>query len=353
MLEPAREIAVEGAPVIVKPIDKRTGPGWRALAFLGPDFTFFLAFLALFFVLSIIYGAHFHIWGEGSILIAAGIAAGLLAVRFLWRAPAIVLGKPGARGDFLLASQRILRDWGPMILLTVVFENLHAYTGRIRHVPIDAYLYKLDVFLFGIEPTVWIGRFAHPLVTDYFAFAYGLYFILPMILATSLAARGRRHDFRELMTGVVLHMCIGFLCFIVFPAGPPRFYRPLLDGSAGAHFSPPQLTSYFGLFEMSQGAFDTSNPVSDHSSFPSMHCAVAMLTLCYAWRFGSCVFPKHPRRFFWIMLPFIVSLWVSTVYLRHHWVPDCLAGMALGYSVYKITPALRRWWPGAERALAS
>ncbi len=318
----------------------------RALAFLGPDFTLFLFFFTIFVALGVIYGGTFHLAGEGSIVISGGIGGALIGVRFLYRARGILADTADERSKFKSASIRILRDWGPMILLVVVFENLHHYTGLIRKVPIDDSLYALDMKVFGVEPTVWIGQFAHPLLTDWFAFVYGLYFILPMILATMLSLRGRRPDFRELATSVVLHMCIGFLFFIVFPAGPPRFYGPLVHGG----FHPPQLTSFFGLWEWSQGAWDSANPVRTNSSFPSMHCAIAMMTLLYGWRFGSAVFPRRPRLFFWLCLPLVVSLWVSTVYLRHHWVPDCLAGMLLGVVCFQITPILRRKWPGAEAA---
>jgi membrane-associated phospholipid phosphatase len=319
----------------------------RTLAFLGPDFTFFLFFFAIFVSLAIVYGANFHVLGEGSIAIIVGIAAGLIGVRFLYRAPAIVAGRAGERAAFIDASRRILRDWGPMILLVVVFENLHAYTGLIRKFPIDDTLYSIDIKVFGVEPSVWAGRFANPILTDYFAFVYGLYFIMVMVLATMLSVRGRRADFRELATSVVLHMCIGFLCFIIFPAGPPRFYEPLV---AHGGFDPQHLTGAIGLWEWSQGAWDSANPVRTNSSFPSMHCAIAMMTLLYGWRFGAGVFPRRPRLFFWLCLPLVVSLWMSTVYLRHHWVPDCVAGMLLGVICFKITPIVRRKWPGTLEA---
>jgi membrane-associated phospholipid phosphatase len=84
-----------------------------------------------------------------------------------------------------------------------------------------------------------------------------------------------------------------------------------------------------------------------------MHCAIAMMTLLYGWRFGSAVFPKRPRLFFYLCLPLVMSLWCSTIYLRHHWVPDCVAGMLLGVICYHVTPILRRYWPGAEAAARS
>ena len=333
MVRPGEQVAVLPTPQ-------------RVLAYLGPDFTMFLVFLAIFVALNVSFGGHFHIAGEGSILIAGGIGGGLIAVRFAWRAPAILGGRGEERDKFLVAAKKVLRDWGPLILLVIVFENLHSYTGLIRKVPIDDTLYKIDLEVFGVEPSVWAGKLATPLLTDWFSFAYSLYFILPMILATAISLRGRQTDFRELVTSVVLHMCIGFLCFIIFPAGPPRFYEPLMHGG----FDPPQLKSYFGLFEFSQGAFDSANPVRTNSSFPSMHCAIGMMTLLYGWRFGSAVFPRKPRLFFYICVPLIVSLWLSTIYLRHHWVPDCLAGMFLGVVCFFITPVLRRKWPGTEEA---
>jgi len=325
-------------------------PVARALAFLGPDFSLFLLFLTIFVALGLSYGAHFHLAGEGSIAIAGGLGGGLVALRFLYRARSIVFDEGDARAEFFDAARRILRDWGPMILLVVLFENLHAYTGLIREHPIDDSLYKLDVAIFGVEPSVWVGKhLSTPLLTDWFTIAYGLYFILPMTLAFALSMRGRRFDFRELATSVVLHLCIGFLFFIIFPAGPPRFYAPLVHGG----FEPAHLTSFTGLWEWSQSAWDSANPVVDHSSFPSMHCAIAMMTLLYGWRFGSAVFPKRPRLFFYLCLPLVMSLWCSTIYLRHHWVPDCVAGMLLGVICYHVTPILRRYWPGAEAAARS
>jgi membrane-associated phospholipid phosphatase len=330
------------------PAPRAESPIIRALAFLGPDFTFFLFFLGVFISLGLIFGGRFHVAGEGSIVIVTGLAAGLVGIRFFWRARSIVLDVDDERSKFYAAAKRILRDWGPMILLVVVFENLHAYTGLIRKIPIDEHLYNIDVKVFGVEPSVWVGKhLATPLLTDWFALAYGMYFILPMILATALSVRARRADFRELATSVVLHMCIGFTFFILFPAGPPRFYGPLMHGG----FEPQHLTSYFGLWEWSQGQWDAANPVRTNSSFPSMHCAIAMMTLLYGWRFGSAVFTRRPRLFFWLCLPIVVSLWCSTVYLRHHWVPDCLAGMVLGIVCYRITPVVRRVWPGAEAAV--
>jgi membrane-associated phospholipid phosphatase len=287
------------------------------LAWLGPDFTMVIASLAVLTTVVAIYGGTFK-WTEGSVLITGGIAVGLGLVR-----------------------RSLLRDWAPLLVIVWIFENLDAYTGVIRHTSIDPYLYRADVALFGVEPTVWLSKHETPLLTDYMSFAYGMYFIMPMVLAVALALRGRRDDFREMSTAVVLQLGIGFLLYLLFPAGPPRYYAPLVHGG----FDPPQLHSYFGLYELQQGAFDTADPVSTRSSFPSLHCSLALLTLLYSHRFGDAVFGRRPRLWFRIVLPLVVSLWISVVYLRHHWVVDIFAGLVLGAFANWLAPILRKRWP--------
>ena len=134
----------------------------------------------------------------------------------------------------------------------------------------------------------------------------------------SVTRIARRENFREMSTAVVVQLGIGFVLCLCFPAGPPRYYEPFQHGV----FTPPHLHSFLGIFELQQGAFDSADPIRTRSAFPSLHCSLAFLTLMYAHRFGSGVFPRRPRLYFWICLPLVISLWLSTIYLRHHWVPD-------------------------------
>ena len=100
-------------------------------------------------------------------MISTGIAAGLMAARLAWRGCAIVLDRPGARSEFVRAVRAILRDRGPVILVMWLFQCLETYTGVIRQTSIDRYLYRADVALFGVEPTVWLSEHSTPLLTDY------------------------------------------------------------------------------------------------------------------------------------------------------------------------------------------
>jgi membrane-associated phospholipid phosphatase len=319
---------------------------FRAAAALGPDFGLAVLFLAVLSALVAGFGASF-VWNKGPILVAGGILVFLVVVAFVRRAPAIVRGAPDAWGDFGAAARRVTRDWAPFTIIMWAFESMETYTGVIRKTGIDEALYRMDLRLFGVEPTVWVGRLSHPLLTDWMSLTYGLYFILPMIVASALSLRGRRHDLRELSTAVILQMGIGFVLFLLFPAGPPRFYAPLVNGG----FSPAHLHSLTGLYELQQSAFDTVDPLRIRSAFPSLHCSIALLTLFYSWRFGDALFPQRPRLYFWICLPLVVSLWLSTIYLRHHWVPDIAAGLLLGLASSTLAPKLRAAWPRVRPAI--
>jgi len=322
----------DGAAAVAPP--RRRGWLVALMAAIGPDFGLVAIFAVALIALLGAYGASFK-WQEGPILISLGIAVLLVGARFVWRAPSIILGKPGARAAFVTSARQILRDWGPLILIMWMFESLETYTGVIRTTSIDTTLYDMDVRMFGVEPTVWLSAHARPLLTDYMALAYGLYFITPMFLAT---------NFREMATAVVLQMGIGFILFLLFPAGPPRYYEPLVHGG----FHPAQLHSHFGLYELQQGAFDSADPVRTRSAFPSLHCSLGLLTLIYAWRFGDAVSARYKRLFFAIVAVLVVSLWISVVYLRHHWIPDIWAGLALGLTANLLAPWLRRTWPAPD-----
>jgi membrane-associated phospholipid phosphatase len=71
---------------------------------------------------------------------------------------------------------------------------------------------------------------------------------------------------------------------------------------------------------------------SNHvDAFPSLHCAVSFYLLMSDRRF-------KPWRFRVYLLP-AIGLWISTIYLRYHYVVDVAAGFALAFACL----AVARW----------
>ena len=79
-------------------------------------------------------------------------------------------------------------------------------------------------------------------------------------------------------------------------------------------------------------------PSDARDAFPSLHTAVTLLTLIFAF--------KYIRWQFWVLLPFCVGLLLATVYLRQHYVIDLFAGVILAIIAYYTIPPLDKWWQG-------
>jgi membrane-associated phospholipid phosphatase len=306
-------------------------PSTRAGLFsrLGPDLTLLFFFTAIFVAMAFVWGAKPN-FNNLTIIMPLIVYGGILIFTAIWHVRRRLRGEPA---DYWARIREATRDWAPFIGLIIVYEHMYMYTGLIRHDRLDGLMMKWDVAIFGVEPTQWAGRFAHPALTNFFAVMYNMYFPLPLFLCIALVLRRRREDFRELSTAIVIVMFLGFLGYTLVPVGPPRFF---LEG----HFDPPRLTGWF--FEASQDAQDSINRTRIAASFPSQHAALSLLALIYAWRFGKQIGKR------WLLVSsfvFIsVSLWLSTVYLRHHWVVDLFAGFAVAAVAAVLSPILRRVW---------
>ncbi len=219
------------------------------------------------------------------------------------------------------------RDVLPFLFATNVYANLHDMIAFFNAPDITRPLHDWDVKLFGVEPTVWAQQFAHPLLTDFFTVCYWLYYVLPPLLGILLYLRGEWQSFRETLVSIVICLYIGYIGYVVLPAGPPRYMIPELFGAP--------LQGMLPILDATRAA-TAAVPLTAKGAFPSLHCGVMFLAILLSWR--------HLRWFFPVMVFFGVGLIVGTVYLRHHWVVDILAGIALAIVADRIAPPLERWW---------
>jgi len=225
------------------------------------------------------------------------------------------------------------RDALPFLFAANVYANLHDMIVFFGAPDITPALHELDVAIFGVEPTVWAQRFAHPVLTDFFTACYWLFYVLPPLLGLLLYRRGEWQSFRETLVSIVICLYIGYVGYVVLPAGPPRYAIP--DAFGGP------LVGALPILDASRAA-TAAVPLTAKGAFPSLHCGVMFLATLLAWR--------HLRWFFPVMLFFGAGLIAGTVYLRHHWVVDIFAGVALAIVADRATPPLERWW--ARKAAA-
>ena len=222
---------------------------------------------------------------------------------------------------------RFLRDWLPFGFCIAIYTNLHDTIPFANAADVQNVLIKIDQWMFGVQPCVWAEQFINPTLTDIFILAYANYFVLNVIVALVLYIQKRYQEFRYALVTTIICYYIGYFLFILFPAAPPRIVlKPLFT-----------VTLYGQALEPIKHAIEIS---AQHSrgAFPSLHCAISFISLFFAYR--------YIKWLFWVMIPMVIMLVLSTIYLRHHYVIDLIAGLILSVIVYFIGPKIEDWWKG-------
>jgi len=212
------------------------------------------------------------------------------------------------------------RLWFYPVSMNIVFLNLG--TASLKLVPQrqDAILQRLDTTLAGLTPSLRCGGITTPWLTEILSFCYLMFFPWLLLSLAYYAGKGLPL-FRRLVIGLFTVYAFGFLGYSLLPAAGP--WVAMKDDF------PSPLTGYtitsFNQWIVARG----TNGVD---VFPSLHCAITLFLLGFD--------RQHARwRFRLFLLP-CCGLWVSTLYLRYHYLTDVLAGFALGAAALVIA---RRW----------
>jgi membrane-associated phospholipid phosphatase len=209
------------------------------------------------------------------------------------------------------------RHWYPHLFFLFCFEELAKLVHLVTPAWKDAKLIAADYWLTGVHPTVWLERFATPARNDFMQFAYLTYFTYLLVLGGVLYYRRDWCGYWSVMTYSAAGYAIGYVIAILFPIESPWFsmaeawHGPLQGGPFTAAIN---LIEHFGRV---RGA-----------AFPSEHVAGSVAALWGAWR--------HRRWLFWVMLPLVTCMCISTVWGRYHYVVDVFGGMVTGTLGYAL-----------------
>jgi membrane-associated phospholipid phosphatase len=286
----------------------------RAFVLRLEDAIALLFFLFYLVVLSLFGSHHAGHLGPASQMILVGIMALFLKEVFhqAFSGREYRMGDPGQWREFAHPYWEIIRDWFPFLIILVMYYSLYGdATHLLIHRDRDAFLIGLDQRLFGFQASVALQRFITPSFTSWMKFSYGMHLLYIPLVAGFLYARRPRECFRNMMCGLVTVCLFGFLGYLFVPAVGPMF-------ALRSQYTVP-LIQHNALIGRQAAFMDFARIQRD--AFPSMHVGISFLILLYAgW---------NSRKLFWILSPFVISLWISTVYLRYHYLADCVAGLIL------------------------
>jgi len=298
-------------------------------AVIGPDLLFATVMTVLLVVAVISTGGHIRFFQASLGFPIAIMATLLIYKRFLKH----------VRRDYNPNLAIVLRDWLPFLLVTFIYENMHDLSRHFYSHDIAGALYKWDVSLFGVEPTLWAQRFHSPILTDYMAFAYALYFVFPLVIMFFLSQDDRRFEFREMALALTFAFIMGFVGYVVWPTSPPRYFITEMFTNPVALHGPL-------LYDRLQNAWDNLSVVPC-GAFPSLHVGISTVALMYAWKFRK--FNKLFRGIWYAYIPLVISLWVSTIYLRHHWIIDIFAGWLVAIVATVSSDYILEGWRALRR----
>ncbi len=232
----------------------------------------------------------------------------------------------------------LVRHWYPVAIFPPLFAEMNDLVNIIFPFWANTWLIRLDHALFGVHPTVWFERVATPALTELMVIFYLFYYFLIPAAALPLYLRKKRRAFDGLMFNISLAFYLSFIGFLIFPAVSPRVTLAQLQ------VGPLQGGWLLGILGWVQGFGGIYG-----GAFPSSHVTVAFATLLSSYR--------YQRRVFWLLLPFVLGLAVSTTYCRYHYAVDAIAGALLGMAAVVIGHKLfLRWervWSAVDRGIAA
>lgn len=162
----------------------------------------------------------------------------------------------------------------------------------------------------------------HPLRTDFFCLVYlSLFVWLAATLLYHLFLR--RALFQRFMLGLFIVHGVGYLGYLLYPAVGPRFAFPEAWSWLEGGF----------FFRLTNAVVDLLG--SKRDVFPSLHAALSAYLMLWQWRYDT-------GRLFW-SVPWGASIWLSTLVLGYHYLPDLLSGLLLG-AVAAWAPIFLEGW---------
>ena len=181
----------------------------------------------------------------------------------------------------------------------------------------DPFIHQFELAIFGIHPTVYLQRFATPLLTEIMSFGYFSYYLI-FLFPPFIFYFFRRQGASPLIFGMSLAYYFCFILFVLIPVAGPRFtladkYSVPLIG----YFLPETQARMMAKFAL-RGA-----------AFPSSHVAMVMAS--------SFIVKRYMPWLFKIIFPLSIMVALGAVYGRYHYATDVVAGGIVGIVSALIT----------------
>lgn len=227
-------------------------------------------------------------------------------------------------------SKQFIMDWSVPVTLVLSYEYLR---GLVPNLSLKAHVFPMinfDKTIFGNLPTNTLQYFLFSNGSirwyDYLAtFLYMSHFIVPMLICFIFWLKNKK-DFRNYSLALLLVSYLAFATYIVFPAMPPwmaaqqNFIPEVAKIMDKVFANFPQPINLPSVYQ-----FVGANLVA---AVPSLHGAYPLLAFLF-------IAQKNKVKSLFV-LPYVLGVWLSIVYLGEHYVFDIVIGGLYAVLVFSL-----------------
>jgi len=206
------------------------------------------------------------------------------------------------------------------------FFYLHWESGEINHLifthSFDTLVQHWDKAIFGVHLHDILYQFQPLWFSELIHFTYFFYYIL-ILLPAFLFYKNNFESFKKFIFDVSLLYLIHYFIFYIFPVLGPvaEHYARFRHGV----FFVPLMDLIYKIGDSPGGAI------------PSSHISIAILSWCW-------IFIRK-RNIAVSLIPLVLGLIFSTVYLSYHYAIDALTGLIIGILFFLMMQRLRQRFP--------
>jgi membrane-associated phospholipid phosphatase len=240
----------------------------------------------------------------------------------------------------------LIRATLQMVLLSWWYPDTYELNRALPN--LDHVFATLEQNIFGCQPALLFSQyFDSGFFSELMCLGYSCYYPMMVVVALFYAVY-RKQEFERVVVILMGAFFVHYVIFVLVPVTGPQFYYCAVGEDQIAAGVFPNLHHYFldhqeclpcpgyenGFFyHLVEAAHQSGERPT--AAFPSSHVSICLISLLLAWH-------SRCKVFFYILIPFAVLLFFSTVYIKAHYAIDALAGLVSGVVVYAFFRYLTR-----------
>lgn len=255
---------------------------------------------------------------------------GILIWHGTWFSPDQFFAAAFLAALFLGRSRQFIRDWSLPVVLLLSYDYLRGLAPKLTQAVNIYPMINFDKAVFKDLPTIALQNMFYSAGKvswyDYLGTVlYMSHFTIPLVFGYIFWIKDKI-VFKNYFLALLLLSYAAFITYILFPAMPPWM-------ASQKGIIPEVFKVMDQVFLNFAGRIDLPSfyklvGVNLVAAVPSLHAAYPLLTMFFL--------IKRFRRFGLLLLPYVLAVWFSIVYMGEHYVFDIVAGLIYAVLAFYI-----------------